>query len=122
MYWTFSHEIVRFEERADYENVTPADYAMEVIGVPEDAQDEVRAAIAPPIACVLCLCTNSGDYCGNGRRNRVFARTQQCHGGGFCFAFSFPWISADDKQMAFASIVLRSTRVLVHSSSSIFPK
>lgn len=43
LYWTFSHEIVGFEERADNENVTPADYAMEVIGIPEDAQDEVRA-------------------------------------------------------------------------------
>lgn len=55
LYWTFSHEIVGFEERADDENVTPADYAMEVIGVPEDAQDEVRPTVAP-ISSVLFNC------------------------------------------------------------------
>lgn len=44
LYWRFKHEIVKFEERADKENVTPADYAVEVRGVPVDAKDEVRTA------------------------------------------------------------------------------
>lgn len=42
LYWRFSHEIVDFEEIADKENVTPADYAVEVTGIPMDARDEVR--------------------------------------------------------------------------------
>lgn len=41
IYWRFADEIVLFEERADRENVTPADYAVEVTGLPENAQDEV---------------------------------------------------------------------------------
>lgn len=41
VYWIFRGEIAVFEERADRENVTPADYAVEVRGLPEDAQDEV---------------------------------------------------------------------------------
>lgn len=44
LYWRFKHEIVDFEEKADKENVTPADYAVEVRGVPVDAKDEVRTA------------------------------------------------------------------------------
>lgn len=44
LYWRFSHEIVEFEEMADKENVTPADYAVEVTGIPMDARDEVRPA------------------------------------------------------------------------------
>eukprot|EP00903_Cladosiphon_okamuranus_P009173 g8761.t1 len=40
LYWRFSHEIVEFEEMADKENVTPADYAVEVTGIPMDAKDE----------------------------------------------------------------------------------
>lgn len=42
LYWRFKHEIVEFEEKADKENVTPADYAVEVTGIPMDARDEVR--------------------------------------------------------------------------------
>lgn len=42
IYWRFSKEITIFEERANRENVTPADYAVKVRGLPEDAQDEVR--------------------------------------------------------------------------------
>lgn len=42
-YWRFKHDIVEFEERADKENVTPADYAVEVTGIPMDARDEVRS-------------------------------------------------------------------------------
>lgn len=44
LYWRFTHEIVEFEEMADKENVTPADYAVEVTGIPMDARDEVRPA------------------------------------------------------------------------------
>lgn len=44
LYWRFKHEIVEFEEKADKENVTPADYAVEVTGIPMDARDEVRPA------------------------------------------------------------------------------
>lgn len=35
--------MIEFEEKADKENVTPADYAVEVTGIPVDANDEVRA-------------------------------------------------------------------------------
>lgn len=52
LYWRFSHEIEGFEERADNENVTPADYAVEVRGIPEDATDEVRKERMP---CVYVL-------------------------------------------------------------------
>lgn len=44
LYWRFTHEIVEFEEKADKENVTPADYAVEVRGIPMDTKDEVRKA------------------------------------------------------------------------------
>lgn len=44
LYWRFKHEIVGFEEKADKENVTPADYAVEVRGIPMDTKDEVRKA------------------------------------------------------------------------------
>lgn len=37
-----------FEELADKENVTPADYAVEVTGIPMDARDEVRPAAFVP--------------------------------------------------------------------------
>ncbi|CAM9195598.1 unnamed protein product [Ectocarpus fasciculatus] len=40
LYWRFKHEMVEFEEKADKENVTPADYAVEVTGIPVDANDE----------------------------------------------------------------------------------
>lgn len=49
LYWRVTHEIIEFEQRAEKENVTPADYSVEVRGIPEDANDEVRnyhAAIA----------------------------------------------------------------------------
>ncbi|CBJ27933.1 conserved unknown protein [Ectocarpus siliculosus] len=40
LYWRFKHEMIEFEEKADKENVTPADYAVEVTGIPVDANDE----------------------------------------------------------------------------------
>eukprot|EP00904_Undaria_pinnatifida_P004196 jgi/Undpi1/13778/HiC_scaffold_9.g03429.m1 len=40
VYWRVSNEIVEFEQRAEKENVTPADYSVEVRGIPEDANDE----------------------------------------------------------------------------------
>lgn len=42
MYWRVAHEIILFEQRAEKENVTPADYSVEVRGIPEDANDEAR--------------------------------------------------------------------------------
>lgn len=43
LYWRFKQEMVTFGEMADKENVTPADYAVEVRGIPIDAKDEVRS-------------------------------------------------------------------------------
>ncbi|CAM9185776.1 unnamed protein product [Hapterophycus canaliculatus] len=40
LYWRFKSEMVVFGEMADKENVTPADYAVEVRGIPIDARDE----------------------------------------------------------------------------------
>lgn len=45
IYWKLTKDIAILEERADCENVTPADYAVEVHGLPEDAQDEVRRSV-----------------------------------------------------------------------------
>lgn len=42
LYRRLLQEIRDFEYRAGKENVTPADYAVEVKGIPEDAKDEVR--------------------------------------------------------------------------------
>lgn len=42
VYWRVTHEIIQFEQRAEKENVTPADYSVEVRGIPEDANDEVK--------------------------------------------------------------------------------
>lgn len=43
LYAKFLRDIASFEDRADKENVTPADYAVEVRGIPEDSKEEVRA-------------------------------------------------------------------------------
>ena len=54
-YWNFSREIVKVEERITRENVTPADYAVEVRGLPENASDEVRTRNFPCVQCRLCF-------------------------------------------------------------------
>lgn len=48
-------EMITFGEMADKENVTPADYAVEVRGIPIDAKDEVRTPLYRTIPAAHCI-------------------------------------------------------------------
>lgn len=84
MYWRFSHKIVKIGERAAKENVTPADYAVEVRGIPEDTNDEVRKPKIPSGTAVRIRNNhNLPEMCGE---SRDFSLSSLLH--GFVIHFS----------------------------------
>ena len=79
VYWRVSNEIVEFEQRAEKENVTPADYSVEVRGIPEDANDEVKetaGGVSPSLAVFVNVI----------RKNRL-DRVCACVCALFCLLF-----------------------------------